>query len=158
MACSLVLWRNDSILRSTNTNQPTPLSLSSLTLSTASSLPVLQVFRLLLFALQATQPTAFLLPCFSHPPIFFPTTRIRHYRAASRAFVGGERDEANRQRNSVFLLITMYIYIYIRCVYICRFVGGEKYRRLCGLSRLVCPSVGLGVSHERSTRLKVRGV
>lgn len=36
-------------------------------------------------------------------------------------------------------------------------VGGEKYRRLCGLSRLVCRSVGLGVSHERSTRLKVRG-
>lgn len=101
-------------------------------------------------------PTGFLLrPFFLSPCLFFSPTatrwNYRHYRAASRAFVVG--DDANRQRNRVSsIYICMCI---IRVVYVC--VGGEKYRRLCGLSRLVCHSVGLGVSHERSTRLKVRG-
>lgn len=59
-------------------HQPTnPLSLSlspsSLTLSTASSLPVLQVFPLLLFALQATYLArlVFFFARFSYLPAFF---------------------------------------------------------------------------------------
>lgn len=102
-------------------------------------------------------PTGFLLrPFFLSPCLFFfPHRNPVELSPLSRSQPSIRR---RRWRESSAKSCVFYIYIcmcIIRVVYVC--VGGEKYRRLCGLSRLVCHSVGLGVSHERSTRLKVRG-
>lgn len=156
MACSLVLWRNDSILRSTNTSQPTPLS-HPLRFRPQARYRFSKFSGCFFLRSKLPSPLLFFFPVF---PILLSFFLQPGYAIIAQPAEHSSAGNAMRRIVSEIacFFLSRCTYIYIRCVYICRFVGGEKYRRLCGLSRLVCPSVGLGVSHERSTRLKVRGV